>query len=167
MRLLVSYSAAPHDPRTNPHSGTTDNRSQSTRRQSRSPRDCYRECLTTPAPTATPLVQLGHVPLRRRQEPVQARLVRHLGEFTIDSRHALPLRDHQPREVLTEVPPLFLAPQSTFAPDSSTPAPSCPSLASLPSEISHTTIPPHTGTDLLPIINPSFHTFAQAYPTLH
>jgi len=55
------------------------------------------------------LVRASLAPFDLRDEPVQARLVGRLSELAVDSQHGLPLGDHQPGEVLGEMPPLRVA----------------------------------------------------------
>ncbi len=49
------------------------------------------------------------VPVHFGEESIQTRLIRGVGELTVDSRDGLPISNEQPREILGEVPPLRFA----------------------------------------------------------
>src|SRR5271157_2095868 len=59
------------------------------------------------------LVEGSGVPLGIGEEPVEAGLVRGLGEFPVDTEHRLTLRHHQSSEVLSEVSPLAFVGKET------------------------------------------------------
>src|SRR5271157_4735437 len=59
------------------------------------------------------LVEGSGVPLGIGEEPVEAGLVRGLGEFPVDTEHRLTLGHHQSSEVLSEVSPLAFVGEET------------------------------------------------------